>query len=309
MPIDTRLFPLVKTCICAAVLLGALCSTATAQSGDWEDDDNWEAGDKDSSKKSDKGKDTSKRASAKKENGKTPAHSKKEPLAKKKSAPDAKDGSASDDSAQIPVRLGASVGFYAESGAIRDDERREALRDNRDEEYDAGLDPSVMLQLWFPLSDIFQVSTGLRYGGVYQVSTGENDDDVFGFGHQLEAHVGMEAWIDAFAGLHVLVGLRGGFGAIFPTDELDTEIERVQGQGANAWSTPRLGLLFSPLAGARWQIGDLVAIRGDIAVSFGRYFLFNYSGTVAGVYYERSAVANFTRYEVSAGIEFALGTL
>lgn len=209
----------------------------------------------------------------------------------------------------LSLRLGANVGLYLESGAIRDDVQIEALRDNHDEEYDAGLEPSVMLQLWFPLSDLFHVSSGLRYGGVYTVSTGENENDVFGFGHQLEAHVGVEAWIDTFAGIDVVVGLRGGLGVIFPTDELDEEITLAQGQGADAWSTPRLGLLFGPLAGARWAITETVAIRGEVAVSFGRYFLFNYSGDISGVYYERSAIANFTRYEFSAGLEISLGSL
>lgn len=290
-----------------------MCFSATASAqkkgDDWEDD-TWEEG---KGPKPNAAKpDGTKTAPAEQAQPPKPRSAKKHKEAKRDSsderAKDRADDHASDGE-DLPVWLGASLGFFFENGAIRDDNRVEALRDNQDQEYDADLDPSVMLQLWLPLSEMFRVSTGLRYGGTYDVSTGENDDDVYVFGHQLEAHVGLEAWINAFAGIDVVVGLRGGFGVIFPTDDLDAEIDRAQGQGADAWSTPRLGLLFAPVAGARWQIADMVAIRGDVSVAFGRYFLFNYSGDIAGVYYERSAVANFTRYEFTAGIEFALGSL
>lgn len=300
--------PLQATPFVALLLACQLAGTAVAQEDEWEDDEAWEEDRKDAPDSDE----TTKKTKAPEQKTSTKRKTKAKPGPTKTAS---KKGVNIDgaDAADLPIRLGASLGFFVESGAIRDDDRRDAANTNRDQEYDADLDPSVMLQLWFPLSRTFQVSTGLRYGGSYDVSTGEDDDDVYVFGQQLEAHIGMEAWIDVFSGLDVVLGLRGGFGAIFPTDDLDTEIDRVQGQGADAWSTPRLGLLLTPVAGARWELGDVVAIRGELAVSFGRYFLFNYSGTInagsASVYYERSAVANFTRYEFSAGIEFALDNL
>ena len=159
-------------------------------------------------------------------------------------------------------------------------------------------------QVWFLLkmSEKFRAGSGIAYYGTYSGATKPDEDqdrddfepDFYEFGRLIEL----------FADL--LFGAVFGVPILFPGGQFKEEIERLQDQGANVLSLPRIGYMVGPDIGGRYKFNEWLSFRSDIVVTFSQLFLFATTQTIDNTAFRKRWSTRTLRYQFNLGAEINL---
>ena len=209
--------------------------------------------------------------------------------------------------------VGVGFGLYADDGEL-DGTERVAVRapESQDRTFEA--DTLTSFSLWYmrPLTSSLRWGGGLRYYGAYdivdEVPDDTEEDDLpepQGFGTLADLYVQMEWHTPLVEGLPLefVLGTQLGFNVLFPGGALQEEIDELKEQNVGVFDGPRVGFLFGPQVGVRYQALKLVAVRADVGARYNRLFIFSTSEEVDGVAFAKEWNLNILRYDFSLGVE------
>lgn len=203
--------------------------------------------------------------------------------------------------------IGFGPGIYIEDSTLHNEDRVADL--DAGEKYDYSATNFLSFSGWAltpALLDGLRLGGGVWYGGNYGASPDDDDIDQYDFGQMLEVFGQAEYILDAPPIIDVILGLRAGFGVLFPGGDLQDDIDRLQELGSSALGTPRPSLFFGPQVGVRWPFHESLALRGDISMTVRRLFLFDSEDSVAGTSVRTFRFANTFRYGFTLGLEIVL---
>jgi len=221
-----------------------------------------------------------------------------------------------DEGIDSPIFIGIGPVFFVDNGDL-DGSQQIALIET-DESYTFSNSPVVSGALWalFPVGSGFSLGGQLQYYGVYTTSPDEeapdpdNDTRVKSLGHMLDilARVEWAYEIVPSIDLDVVVSAFFGMVMLFPSDDLETEINDLRDQGlqVGAAGLPRLGYAVGPMFGARWRFLNRLAARFDVGVKYEQLFLFNTEENVSGIPTSKDWRLDILRVEIHMGIEVML---
>lgn len=209
--------------------------------------------------------------------------------------------------------VGVSLGLYSDDGEL-DGTERIAVKAPESQDRTFGADNISSISLWYlrPLSESLRWGGGLRYYGTYSIldevpeDTEEEDlPTAQEFGTLSDLYIQMEWHTPLVEGipLELVVGTQLGMNMLFPGGALQAEIDRLKEQNVGVFDGPRLGFLFGPQVGVRYQVLKLVGLRADFGARYNRLFLFSTSEEVDGVAFAKEWNLNVLRYDFSFGVE------
>lgn len=103
--------------------------------------------------------------------------------------------------------------------------------------------------------------------------------------------------------LMLVVTGRAGLATLFPGDDLRDEMDGLRDQGANLLPGPRIGVFGGPGIGARYRLGDRLALRSDLGLTWHRLWLLSVSDSPSGVDRTRRVHINSRRARLGLGLE------
>jgi hypothetical protein len=151
-------------------------------------------------------------------------------------------------------------------------------------------------------SERLRLGAGVRILGNYAARGGRE----FGFGLLNEAFISGEYDLPVAERTEVLFGARVGMSLLIPSRELAAEIRRLQEQGVNVWSLPRVGWLAGPFVGVRQQMSESIWLRADLLAQAEQQYLFATSQELSGLRFTKHWRTLGLRLGLTLGAEFAL---
>jgi hypothetical protein len=203
------------------------------------------------------------------------------------------------------LRIGVGLDFFAEDARMSGEQAINASR--RDESFDYGsgsfLSATLSLSVPAPISsDRARIGGGIRLFGNYS----RGGDVPFGFGLLNQAFITGEYGLPVARQVEAMFGARGGLSLLFPGREFSAEINRLQDQGVDVWSVPRIGWLVGLSVGARRQMSEHILLRADLAAQYEKLYLFATSQEIDGLQFNKDWSTSGIRLGLTLGIEFAL---
>ena len=209
--------------------------------------------------------------------------------------------------------IGVGAEVHWDDGEL-DGEERVALTAPKQEDRSFEREESTAFALWYlyKATESLRVGGGVRYYGTYSLldevpeDTREEDlpePEEFGDWLELYGQVEWHTPLVASGAMEFVLGAQAGVIEFFPGGALEEEIRRLQEQNAGVWDAPRLGFMFGPQVGVRYQALELLALRLDLGVRYNRVFLFSTSEEVDGVAFSKQWSLNVLRYAASLGAE------
>lgn len=167
---------------------------------------------------------------------------------------------------------------------------------------DGGVGPSLSVSLGYlkQITDLMRFGGGLRYFGGYTYSPDGDGDDV-DLGTMIEACGRLELVLPLAPDIDALVAGELGLGLLLAGGDLADDIDRLQTQGYNIWSFPRLGLLAGPELGGRYHLNPWLSLRGGVALLYAHFFLYDAETDDGGASASRGLA--LTRLRLSLGAE------
>lgn len=211
------------------------------------------------------------------------------------------------------ARIGAGVALFGEQTERKENFQQPLMVTDvpTQERVSEGL---FNFQLWalFPfLTERLHLGAGVAWYNAYSLEDPDEDDDdaeAERYGHMFQLFAKSEYTIpEVVARLNVLVGLRFGAIALFPSGDFSEELDAIDAQdGFDIWNVPRVGAFVGPHLGASWPLNERIVLRSDVGVQFTRLWLFNVEAEDQGVTTSRQAWLGTTRLQWLLGLEFAL---
>ncbi|AKJ00998.1 Hypothetical protein AA314_02624 [Archangium gephyra] len=203
-----------------------------------------------------------------------------------------------------PMRIGVSPDLYLEGARMSGVQYINTTRLDESFDYSAGF---LSLTAWLSapvptVSERLRLGAGVRIFGNYAASGGQQ----FGFGIYNEAFVSGEYGLPVADKLEVVFAARAGLSLLIPGLEFSETISRLQMQGVNVWSVPRVGWLLGPSVGARRRMSDNIWLRADLLGQIGQQYLFATSQEISGFNYSKNWSTLGLRLGLSLGAEFSL---
>lgn len=209
--------------------------------------------------------------------------------------------------------VGVGVQLHSDDGEL-DGQERVAVQPPRDQDRSFHSADSLSFSLWGlkDLSQKLRAGGGLRYYGTYSLvddvpeDTPEDEQpepEEFGTWMELYGQVEWHTPLAMEGKLELVLGAQLGATLLFPGGAFEAEIDRLKEQNVGVWSAPRLGFLFGPQVGVRYQLIELVAIRLDAGMRYNRVFLFSTAEEVDGIAFEKTWDLNILRYDANLGVE------
>ncbi|ATB31368.1 hypothetical protein [Melittangium boletus] len=201
------------------------------------------------------------------------------------------------------MRLGLGPDLFVESARLNGEQGINASR--RDESFDYSSDGFLSATLWLtvPVSTVserLRAGAGVRIFGNY----GAGGDRTYGFGVLNELFVSGEYGLPLTDKMELVLAARVGMSLLVPGREFAEEIDRLQEQGVNVWSVPRVGWLAGPSAGARRRMSERIWLRADVLAHVGQQYLFATSQEISGLQYSKNWSTLALRLGLSLGAEF-----
>lgn len=205
--------------------------------------------------------------------------------------------------AQADTRIGLGVDVFTESSRLTGQQSINAAR--RDESFDYNsnsfLAATLNLSIPAPISEHARMGAGIRVFGNYGAGGGR----VFGFGVLNEAFVTGEYGLPIADKMEAVFGARGGIALLLPGKEFNEEINRLQQEGVDVWSVPRVGWLGGISVGTRRKMSEHILLRADLSGQLEKLFLFATSQDVKGLDFSKSWNTFGLRLGLTLGAEFA----
>jgi hypothetical protein len=208
--------------------------------------------------------------------------------------------------ASAKTRLGVGLDFFTESSRMTG--AQTINTSTRDESFDYSSDGFLSATLGMSVpAPIFEERA--RIGGAVRLfgNYGAGGDRTFGFGLLHEAFVTGEYGLPVADKWEVVFGGRGGLALLIPGRDFITEIDRLQDEGVDVWSVPRLGWLGGFSVGGRRKISENVLLRADLLGQYEKLFLFSTSQEFDdGLKFNKDWSTSGLRFGLTLGVEFAL---
>ena len=201
------------------------------------------------------------------------------------------------------TRIGVGVDLFTESSQLAGHQTINGARRDESFDYNASdfLAATLNLSVPAPISEHARMGAGIRLFG-----NGAGGDHQFGFGLLNEAFVTGEYGLPIADKWEAVFGARGGLALLVPGKELTAEINRLQEQGVNVWSVPRVGWLGGISVGARRRMGEHLLLRADMSGQLEKLYLFATSQDVKGLEFNKAWSTFGLRLGLTLGAEFAL---
>jgi hypothetical protein len=203
------------------------------------------------------------------------------------------------------LRIGVGVDVFTEDSRMSGEQAINTSRRDESFDYSGGNFLSVTLGMSVPApiaSERARIGGGVRLFGNYT----RGGDGQFGFGLLNQAFVTGEYGLPVGKQFEAMFGARGGLAMLVPGREFSAEINRLQDQGVDVWSVPRLGWLAGLSLGARRQMSERILLRADLAAQYEKLFLFATSQEIDGLQFNKDWSTSGIRLGLTLGIEFAL---
>jgi hypothetical protein len=221
------------------------------------------------------------------------------------SAPPAPAPVASMAPAPTKLRIGVGADLFTESSQMSGEQAINASRRDESFSYKSASFLSATLSMSVPApiaSERARIGAALRLFGNY----GAGGDRVFGFGLLNQAFITAEYGLPVARQFEAVFGARGGLALLFPGREFSAEISRLQDQGVDVWSVPRIGWQLGLSVGARRQMSEHILLRADLSGQYEKLLLFSTSQEIDGLQFNKDWSTSGIRLGLTLGIEFAL---
>jgi len=203
------------------------------------------------------------------------------------------------------LRIGVGVDLFTEDSRMSGEQAINTSRRDESFDYSGGNFLSLTLGMSVPApiaSERARIGGGVRLFGNYT----RGGDAVFGFGMLNQAFITGEYGLPVGKQFEAMFGARGGLQLLLPGREFSAEINRLQDQGVDVWSVPRVGWLAGLSLGARRQMTEHILLRADLAAQYEKLFLFATSQEIDGLQFNKDWSTSGIRLGLTLGIEFAL---
>jgi hypothetical protein len=203
------------------------------------------------------------------------------------------------------VRIGVGADLFTESSQMSGEQAINASRRDESFAYKSASFLSATLSMSVPApiaSERARIGGAIRLFGNY----GAGGDRVFGFGLLNQAFITAEYGLPVAQQFEAVFGARGGLALLFPGREFSAEISRLQDQGVDVWSVPRIGWQLGLSVGARRQMSEHILLRADLSGQYEKLFLFSTSQEIDGLRFNKDWSTSGIRLGLTLGIEFAL---
>lgn len=207
--------------------------------------------------------------------------------------------------AEAQTRIGVGLDLFRERSSVTGSQ---SINDSVIEEnfnYSSASLFSATLSMSVPapiLADRARIGGAVRLYGNYSAS-GDRD---FGFGLLNQAFATGEFGLPIADRMELMFGARAGLSLLIPGRDLMEEIDRLQNQGADVWSVPRVGWLGGLSLGTRRKMSDKILLRADLSGQLEKLFLFATSEDIDGLQFDKSWSTFGLRLGFTLGVEFAL---
>lgn len=198
-------------------------------------------------------------------------------------------------------RVGVTLDLWGESSRMSGEQRINNTLLDESFDYGAGPLAASIYVLFQPWKSV-RFGPSVRFMGNY----GEGGGNGFTFGYMIEPTVLAEWSLRAFEKFDVVLGGRVGGSVLFPGEEFATEIRRLQAQGADVWSVPRIGWVAGLNAGLRRQLAGRLYGKLDLGGQVGHQWLFSTDQIVEGLRFRKFWGNDIRRLGVTLGVEVAL---
>jgi len=207
--------------------------------------------------------------------------------------------------AKSRMRVGVGLDLFTEKSHLSGAQSINASRTDESFDYSSHTFLAATLSLSIPapiFSDRARLGGAVRLFGNYSAG----GDRSFGFGLLNQAFVTGEYGLPVADRLEVMFGGRVGMSLLLPGRDFNREVDRLQIQGVDVWSVPRVGWLAGLSAGARRQMNEHIHLRADLSVQLDKTYLFATSQEIEGLQFRKSWSTNALRLGFTLGAEFSL---
>lgn len=207
--------------------------------------------------------------------------------------------------ARSRLRIGVALDLFAEKAKMSGTQTINTSP--RDESFDYGsstfLSATLSMSVPAPIAkERARIGGAVRLFGNYSA----DGDHPFGFGLFNQAFITGEYGLPVADKMEAVFGGRVGLSLLVPGHEMSQEIHRLQDQGVDVWSVPRVGWLGGLSAGARRRMSDHILLRADLSGQFEKLYLFATSEDLNGLHFDKHWSTLGVRLGFTLGVEFAL---
>ncbi len=206
--------------------------------------------------------------------------------------------------ASSQMRIGVGLDLFTEKARMSGEQTINTSRQDESFDYNSSSFLSATLSLSVPApiaKERARIGGGVRLFGNYSAG-----DRQFGFGLLNQAFVTGEYGLPVADKTEVVFGARAGLSLLFPGHELDKEIDRLQVQGVDVWSVPRVGWVVGLSAGGRRRMSEHILLRADLSGQLEKLYLFATSQDIESLQFDKHWSTFGLRLGFTLGIEFAL---
>jgi hypothetical protein len=207
--------------------------------------------------------------------------------------------------AAAKMRIGVGLDLFTEKSRLSGAQSINTSRTDESFDYKSNTFLAATLSMSIPapiLSDRARLGGAVRMFGNYSAG----GDRSFGFGLLNQAFVTGEYGLPVPNRFEVVFGGRAGLSMLLPGRDFNREIDRLQIQGVDVWSVPRVGWLAGLSAGARRQMNEHIYLRADLSAQLDKTYLFATNQEIDGLEFSKSWSTNALRFGFTLGAEFAL---
>ncbi|MFL5349245.1 MAG: hypothetical protein ACJ8AT_30975 [Hyalangium sp.] len=207
--------------------------------------------------------------------------------------------------ARSQLRIGVALDLFAERATMSGTQTINTSPRDESFDYSSATFLSATLSMSVPApiaKDRARIGGAVRLFGNYSA----DGDHPFGFGLFNQAFVTGEYGLPVADRLEAVFGGRVGLSLLIPGHEMSAEIHRLQDQGVDVLSVPRVGWLGGLSAGARRRMSDHILLRADLSGQLEKLYLFATSEDLGGLHFDKHWSTLGLRLGLTLGVEFAL---
>lgn len=203
------------------------------------------------------------------------------------------------------MRVGIGLDLFTEKSHLSGAQAINASRTDESFDYKSHTFLAATLSMSIPapvLSDRARLGGAVRMFGNYSASGNRS----FGFGLLNQAFVTGEYGLPVANRMEVVFGGRAGLSMLLPGRDFSKEIDRLQIQGVDVWSVPRVGWLAGLSVGGRRQMNEHIHLRADLSAQLDKTYLFATTQEIEGLKFSKDWSTTALRLGFTLGAEFSL---
>lgn len=203
------------------------------------------------------------------------------------------------------MRIGVGLDLFTEKSHLSGAQSINSSRTDESFDYSSHTFLAATLSMSIPapvLSDRARLGGAVRMFGNYSASGNRS----FGFGLLNQAFVTGEYGLPVANRMEVVFGGRAGLSMLLPGRDFNQEIDRLQVQGVDVWSVPRLGWLAGLSVGGRRQMNEHIHLRADLSAQLDKTYLFSTTQTIEELEFSKDWSTTALRLGFTLGAEFSL---